>query len=128
MQDCREPATNILFAGEFTPVGGSALVLGSTGVRKRWMFNVYGFGLYYNEEQAREELRRWNTYDMEELVTNLSFYNTIISSKFEKGLRMVLARTVKGADLAIAFEESLRPRIQHYVDDHSHGHNKQSKE
>ena len=126
--DRREPATKILFKGEMTPTGGSTLTLGSTGVRKRWMFNVYAFGLYYNVEQAREELKRWNTYDMDELVTNLSFYDAVISSKFEKSLRMVLARTVKGADLAIAFEESLRPRVHRYANDHSHGHNRNSKE
>ena len=128
-EDRVEPATKILFKASFSPDKDvKALTLGSTGVRKRWMFNVYAFGLYFDPDQAKEELTRWNTYDMDELVTNLSFYHAIIGSSFEKGLRMVLARTVKGSDLMVAFEESLRPRVQRFASQHSHGHNRTNKE
>src|SRR3990167_6063198 len=121
----KESSTGILFPTKYRVNGDdSDLVLGSVGVRKRWLLNVYAFGLYYHPEKAEQELKRWNTYDIEELFTNLSFYNALISSKFDKGIRMVLARTVKGADLQTAFEESLRPRVNHYANEYSHGHNK----
>ena len=132
MAKVKEPTTKIEFPKEInTCEEGDAnnvkLILGSTGVRKRWFFSVYAFGLYYNEEKAKEDLARWNTYDVDELTTNLSFYNALINGNFDKGIRMVLSRAVDGSDLQTAFEESLRPRVIHYAKEYSHGHNKKDK-
>jgi hypothetical protein len=125
-QDRVEPSTKIVFPATYEGSTGQ-LQLGSVGVRKRWLLSVYAFGLYYDMNGASEELQRWNTYDMDELASNLSFYYALIGSKFEKGIRMVLARSVKGSDLQTAFEESLRPRVQRYAAQYSHGHKQANK-
>eukprot|EP00276_Gloeochaete_wittrockiana_P017246 CAMPEP_0184344650 /NCGR_PEP_ID=MMETSP1089-20130417/13134_1 /TAXON_ID=38269 ORGANISM="Gloeochaete wittrockiana, Strain SAG46.84" /NCGR_SAMPLE_ID=MMETSP1089 /ASSEMBLY_ACC=CAM_ASM_000445 /LENGTH=229 /DNA_ID=CAMNT_0026674583 /DNA_START=51 /DNA_END=736 /DNA_ORIENTATION=- len=105
----------------------NTLQLASVGIRKRWMVSVYSFGMYFDAKTAKPEIERWNTYDIDELSTNLSFYNALIGSKFDKAVKLVLARTIKGSDLQEAFEESLKPRIVHYVKEYSHGHNQESK-
>jgi len=125
----REPTTSIVFPAEFDPAeDGTRLKLASVGVRKRWMFSVYAFGLYYNEEGAKRELARWNTYELDELRVNVSFYNNLTSSHFCKAVRLVLARNARGSDLRVAFEETLRPRIQRLANTFTHGHAKVSKE
>lgn len=128
MQDIVESSTKISFNGSYAPENEKPLSLGSVGVRKRWMFNVYAFGLYFDPENARSELKRWNTYNMEELVSNLSFYNAICVANFEKGLLMKFARSVKGSDLQLAFEESLKPHIDRFTKVFVRGHNKQNQE
>lgn len=122
-KDMKEPNTGIVFPATLSP-DGEELTLGTVGVRKRFLFSVYAFGIYFHESNAREELNRWDTYDMDELRTNLSFYNAIISSQFSKAVRMVLHRAVNGNDLRIAFEESLGPRVRHFGEIYSKGHNK----
>ena len=67
----------------------------------RWFFNVYAFGLYYDAEKAQKELQRWNSYDIDELRVNMSFYQNLISSTFCKAVCMKTARNIKGADLKV---------------------------
>jgi len=125
-ESVREASTGIEFPTKLEDVGGEPLTLGSTGVRKRFLFSVYAFGIYFEEHAARAELERWNTYDMDELRTNLSFYNAVAGSNFDKAVRMVLHRTIKGNDLRVAFEESLRPRVKRYAEIYSTGHSKKN--
>lgn len=127
VETVRELSTKIEFPKEIICEDEVKLTLGATGVRKKWLFSVYAYGLYYCEEKAKVELQRWNTYEVDELTTNLSFYNALIIGKFDKGVKMVLARDVNGADLQTAFEESLSPRVKHYAKEYSHGHNKKDK-
>lgn len=129
LSDRVEPSTKISFTENFAPDSNSkSLKLGSIGLRKRWFRNVYAFGLYFDPEQASEELKRWNTYNMDELVSNLSFYNAISGSNFEKGIKMVLARAIQGSDLRVAFEESLNPHVERYAAIFTRGHNKSNQE
>lgn len=134
-QSLRETSSNTLFDGIISLAKDSSsdtvpaidLHLGGVGLRKRLIFSVYAFGLYFDPIAAKPELERWNTYDLEDLVTNLSFYKALISSKFTKATRMVLLRNVKGNDFKAAFEESLGPKVQKYAKEFSHGHNQASK-
>jgi hypothetical protein len=125
----REPTTSIVFPTEFDPAeDGTILKLAAVGVRKRFMYSAYAFGLYYNESAAKQELARWNTYELDELRCNVSFYNNLVASNFSKAIRLVLARNARGSDLEVAFEGSIRPRIQRIVKKITHGHSKGSSE
>ena len=126
--DVKERSSGIIFPSTLSPSGSTTdLKLGSVGAKTKWWLPVYAFGLYYEPEKASVELQRWNTYDMDELATNLSFYNALLSSKFDKAVRIVLAKAIKGTDFRSDLEENLKPRVKHYSEEYSHGHNKKDK-
>ena len=90
-----------------------------TGVREKTIFkvNVYGFAWYVERESAvkflREELSPKMT--LKKARKEKSFSQAMLSDKFNKSMRWVMARDVDGEDVAEAFDEFLEPGIRKIV-------------
>lgn len=87
-----------------------------TGVREKTIFkvNVYGFAWYVERESAvkflREELGDKMT--LKKALKDRRFSQAMLSDKFNKSMRWVMARDVDGEDVAEAFDEFLEPGIR----------------
>ena len=106
-----EPHTGIRFPATLTPPGDTAPQwLAGAGVQQATLFriNVYAFGLYVDREAARAALADYAGRPAARLAEDGEFYRHLLELEFAMSLRLVLA----GADIARAFDEELRPRLQ----------------
>ena len=98
--------------------GETLLALCGTAVRdKRFVLNidVYAYGLYVEEQAARESLARWKGKSAKALAKDPSFYRELCKDNFTKTMRIVFLRGVDSIKVEEAFSEVLGPRIQQAV-------------
>ena len=110
-----EPHSGIPFPATLTPPGGSAAQwIAGAGIQQYSVFriNVYAFGLYVDRDGARAALADYAGWPAARLAEDAAFYRRLLKLEFAMSLRLVLARDVPGADIARAFDEALRPRLE----------------
>jgi len=109
-----EPHSGTPFPVSLTPPGDTTphWIMG-TGLRQRTILRVkiYAFGLYVDPEGARASLSRFAGLPASTLERDESFYRQLLDLDFAMTLRLVMTRTVNGADVAEAFDDALRPRM-----------------
>ena len=109
-----EPHSGTPFPVSLTPTGGTTphWIMG-TGLRQRTILRlkIYAFGLYVDPEGARASLSRFAGLPASTLERDESFYRQLLDLDFAMTLRLVMTRTVNGADVAEAFDDALRPRM-----------------
>eukprot|EP01088_Endostelium_zonatum_P012560 TRINITY_DN26816_c0_g1_i1.p1 TRINITY_DN26816_c0_g1~~TRINITY_DN26816_c0_g1_i1.p1 ORF type:complete len:265 (+),score=82.15 TRINITY_DN26816_c0_g1_i1:26-820(+) len=84
------------------------------GVRKKYLFSVYAFGIYMDEKSLIQNLEEhWgeNPY----AKTNPTFYQHVLRSNIEKTVRLVFTRGVGGSEIAESFRDQLEPRLKQRV-------------
>ena len=113
-----EPHSGTPFPVSLIPPGDTTphWIMG-TGVRQRTIFKVkiYAFGLYVDPEGARASLSQFVRLSPSTLERDESFYRHLLDLNFAMTLRLVMTRTVNGADVAEAFDDALRPRMTRAV-------------
>ena len=110
-----EPHSGIRFPTLLTPPGDTAPQwLAGAGVQQATLFriNVYAFGLYVDREAARAALADYAGRPATRLAEDEGFYRRLLKLEFAMTLRLVLARDLSGADIATAFDQALRPRLE----------------
>ena len=110
-----EPHSGVPFPALLTPPGGSTPQwLAGAGIQQYSLFrvNVYAFGLYVDRAGARAALADYAGRPAARLVEDDGFYRRLLELRFAMSLRLVLARDLAGSDIARAFAESLRPRLE----------------
>ena len=103
-----------MFPLALTPPGGATPHwLMGTGIRQRTIFRVkvYAFGLYVDADAARTALAEFAGAPAEALGRDQHFTRRLLDLDFGMALRLVMTRTVGGADVAEAFDDALRPRM-----------------
>ena len=115
-----EPHSGTPFPVSLIPPGDTTphWIMG-TGLRQRTILRVkiYAFGLYVDPEGARASLSRFAGLPASTLERDESFYRHLLDLNFAMTLRLVMTRTVNGADVAEAFDDALRPRMTRAVID-----------
>jgi chalcone isomerase-like protein len=106
-----EPNTSVDFPTELQTPAGVQLLTG-TGVRTRTVFKVkvYTFGLYV-DAGARTALAPWRGKTAAALASDASLYDELLRGSFPMTMRLVMARDVRAAQMAEAFDEALAPRV-----------------
>ncbi len=110
----REPESGTPFPVALTPPGTTTPHrLVGTGIRQRTIFrvNVYAFGLYVDPAGARAALAAFAGRRASVLRRDEKFHRRLLDFDFGMTLRLVMTRTVEGADVADAFDDALRPRM-----------------
>lgn len=110
-----EPKSNVPFPIEISAAGGGDThVLAGVGIRTRTFLQVkvYAFGIYVDEEPARQTLSSFAGQTARDLERNDAFYRRILDRDFGMTLRMVMTRDVDGETMADAFDGALRPRVE----------------
>lgn len=113
-ESVREPVSGVAFPLALTPPGGATPHwLMGTGIRQRTIFRVkvYTFGLYVDADAARTALAAFAGATAEALGRDRRFTRRLLDLDFGMALRLVMTRTVGGADVAEAFDDALRPRM-----------------
>ncbi|MCB9913701.1 MAG: chalcone isomerase family protein [Planctomycetes bacterium] len=90
------------------------LRLCGTGLRTKTWFDVkvYALGLYWDERQGPEVFAAWRDRDAKRLANSADFYDALLEGRCALGLRLVMCRDVDGDDMAEAFEDALKPRLE----------------
>ena len=110
-----ETSSGVSFPTQITiPGGGATHVLAGAGVRTKTFLKVkvYAFGIYVDEEPARNALSSYVDRTSRDLSRDESFYERILEMDFGMTLMLVMTRDVGGDDMADAFDGALRPRVQ----------------
>ena len=110
-----EPHSGIRFPILLTPPGDTTPQwLAGAGVQRATLFriNVYAFGLYVDRDAARAALADYAGRPAPRLAGDEGFYRRLLELEFAMSLRLALARDLSGADIAKAFDEALRPRLE----------------
>ena len=110
----REPVSGVAFPLALTPpAAATPHWLMGTGIRQRTIFRVkvYAFGLYVDADAARTALAEFAGATAEALGRDQHFTHRLLDLDFGMALRLVMTRTVGGADVAEAFDDALRPRM-----------------
>ena len=115
-QTAIEPRSNTPFPVVLMPPGSSTEQrLAGTGLREVVILfigvHVYAFGLYVDADGARAVLAEYAGRSPAELVADEGFYRRLLDQEFAMTLRLVMVRTVAGADVANAFDDALRPQV-----------------
>jgi chalcone isomerase-like protein len=107
-----EANTSVDFPTELQTPAGVQLLTG-TGVRTRTVFKVkvYTFGLYVDAAAARTALTPWRGKSAADLASDASLYDELLKGSFPMTMRLVMARDVRAAQMAEAFDEALAPRV-----------------
>ena len=111
-----EPSSKVPFPVEISAVGtGDTHVLTGVAIRTKTFLKVkvYAFGIYVEEEPARQTLSSFAGQSARELERNDEFYQRILDFSFPMTLRLVMTRDVDGETMADAFDGALRPRVEH---------------
>ena len=111
----QEPSSKVPFPVKLeTALSGPAQSLMGMGVRTKTILKVkvYAFGLYVDEQAAREVMSDFTGLTHKELEKNDAFFARILDMEFPMTLRLVMTRDVDGETMADAFEESLLPRVE----------------
>ena len=110
----RDPGTGVEFPAFLAAPDGDSLVLMGTGVRTRTILQVkvYVFGLYVDPEAARSRLAAFAGVPGYDLEKDHAFYDALLALPFDMALRLVMTRDVSAEDMAGAFDEALRPRVE----------------
>lgn len=109
-----EPESGTPFPVVLTPPGGTTPHrLVGTGVRQRTIFRVkvYAFGLYVDPAVTTTALAEFAGTPAAALQRDAGFHRRLLDLDFGMTLRLVMARTVEGGDVADAFDDALRPRM-----------------
>ena len=112
-----EPHSGIRFPVLLTaPGAGAPQWLAGAGIQQFSLFriNVYAFGLYVDRVAARASLADYAGRPAPLLAEDEGFYRRLLELRFAMSLRLVLAREVAGTEIARAFDEALRPRIDRW--------------
>jgi hypothetical protein len=85
-----------------------------TGIRTKTFLRiqVYAFGLYVDAPAAASALQAWAGRPARDLEQDPSFYRELLKGRFGMTLRLVMTRDVNGDDMAEAFDDALRPRVE----------------
>ena len=113
-ESVREPVSGVTFPVALTPpAAATPHWLMGTGIRRRTIFRVkvYAFGLYVDADAARTALAEFAGATAEALGRDQHFTRRLLDLDFGMALRLVMARTVGGTDVAEAFDDALRPRM-----------------
>ena len=110
----REPESGTPFPRVLIPPSGTEPQrLMGTGIRRRSIFrvNVYAFGLYVDPTGAEAALAGFAGRRATTLRRDERFHRRLLDLDFGMTLRLVMARTVEGREVADAFDDALRPRM-----------------
>jgi len=117
-----EPATDELFAQWLLlPMGKGEKAtavrhnLAALNVRKKFVFKVYGFGLYFDlaAMAADADLKKAaGDSSVKELKKDKAFHQAMLSDNFGKSLAWTMVRDVDAEDIGEAFDDQLEPRIE----------------
>ncbi|MBT3340154.1 MAG: hypothetical protein HOM34_04110 [Planctomycetes bacterium] len=117
-----EPATDEMFAKWLIlPMGQGELAkavrhdLAALAVRKKFIFKVYGFGLYFDSAAmaADAELKKAaGDSTLKELKKDKDFHQAMLSDSFGKSLAWTMVRDVDAEDIGEAFDDQLEPRLE----------------
>lgn len=113
-----EPETEIDFPIwlDHEKLGWERHHLCGTGVREKTIFkvNVYGFAWYVDRDNAVKHMRKdlGDKMTLKKAYKDKRFTRAMLSDKFNKSMRWVMARDVDGEDVAEAFDEFLEPGIR----------------
>jgi hypothetical protein len=85
-----------------------------TGIRTKTFLRikVYAFGLYVDAPAAASALPAWAGRSARDLEHDPSFYRELLKGRFGMTLRLLMTRDVIGDDMAEAFDDALRPRVE----------------
>lgn len=106
-----EPSSGEAFPAVLRPHKSTKHTIVSTGIRKKFIFKVYAFGVYMDQVQAQLELKNWRKTKPAKLAKDKKFMAALLSGKIGMTIRWVMQRDVDAEDIAEAFEDSLQPRI-----------------
>mmetsp|Transcript_13690 Transcript_13690/g.23489 ORF Transcript_13690/g.23489 Transcript_13690/m.23489 type:complete len:297 (+) Transcript_13690:81-971(+) len=73
---------------------------------------AYCIGLYVDVDQAKAPLAQWRGADAATLLHDHSFNQVLLQDRFDKSIRLVMARDVDGLHLAKGFDRSVIPRVR----------------
>ena len=110
-----EPHSGIRFPTLLTVPGDTTPQwLAGAGIQQATLFriNVYAFGLYGDRDAARAALADYAGRPATRLAEDETLYHRLLELEFAMSLRLVLARDLSGADIAKAFDQALRPRLE----------------
>jgi len=110
-----EEATGVAFPARLAVPGSEdGHVLLGTAVRTKTFLDVqvYALGLYAAPGPARETLAAWSDRGRQALVGDEALFEALRGPEIPKSLRFQMVRDVEGDDIADAFDESLRPRVE----------------
>jgi hypothetical protein len=120
LETLNEPHSGTPFPVSLTPPGDTTphWIMGA-GLRQRTILRlrIYAFGLYIDPEGARASLSQFAGLPTSTLERDESFYRHLLDLNFAMTLRLVMTRTVSGADVAASFNDALRPRMTRTVMD-----------
>ena len=109
-----EEETEIPFPIYIDLAEGDRQYLVGTGVREKFWVDVYGFGVYVDKSSAapimRAAFEEASAAEDDDDATAI-IDSALLNNAFNKTMRWVMARDVKGEDIAEAFEKSLAPDI-----------------
>jgi hypothetical protein len=110
-----EPRSGLAFPASLVPPDGAGPHrLMGTGLRDRTIFRIkiYAYGLYVDPQGARASLSAFAGKPLVALERDERFYERLLALDFAMSLRLVMARTVGGADIASGLDDALRPRLR----------------
>ncbi|MDG1405552.1 MAG: chalcone isomerase family protein [Planctomycetota bacterium] len=109
-----EEETEIPFPIYIDLAEGDRQYLVGTGVREKFWVDVYGFGVYVDKSSAapimRAAFEEASAAEDDDDATAI-IDSALLNNAFNKTMRWVMARDVKGEDIAEAFDKSLAPDI-----------------
>ncbi len=109
-----EAETEIPFPVYIDIAKGERQHLVGTGVREKFWVDVYGFGVYVDKSSAapimRAAFEKASAAEDDDDATAI-IDAALLNNAFNKTMRWVMARDVKGEDIAEAFDKSLAPDI-----------------
>lgn len=108
----KEASSGELFPLQWTASKGIMHQLVSTGIRKKFIFKVYAFGLYLDQAEAQKILEKWRKISPKKLATNEKFLASLLGGKIGMTVRWVMTRDVDAEDIAEAFADGLEPRLK----------------
>jgi hypothetical protein len=116
----KEPASKLEFPAWLYVGSGKAQQkhdLVALAIRTKTWFNVkvYAFGFYVHAEAATPLLKPYAKRKWKDLLNDRNFDKAMLSDKFGKTIRLVMARDVDADDMAEAFEDSLKPRVKAFL-------------
>ena len=110
-----EAETEISFPVYIDIAKGERQHLVGTGVREKFWVDVYGFGIYVDKSSAapimRAAFEKASAAEDDDDATAI-IDAALLNNAFNKTMRWVMARDVKGEDIAEAFDNSLAPDIE----------------
>eukprot|EP01122_Echinamoeba_exundans_P008989 TRINITY_DN3076_c0_g1_i1.p1 TRINITY_DN3076_c0_g1~~TRINITY_DN3076_c0_g1_i1.p1 ORF type:complete len:227 (-),score=37.34 TRINITY_DN3076_c0_g1_i1:144-824(-) len=93
----------------------SNLRIFTTGLRTKLLFQVYAFGLYFDEEKYLEEFSaRFGSAKADAVAKDHAFFSFAASGRFSRAISLCMLRDITGEDMKEAFNVSLGERLRKF--------------